>query len=99
MLARGLLMGRDAWSRLETPGGCAKSPSFPEKETPMRKLSMALLAGVALVGCGLDTETENKEIVQNLVQAGFPADDIQVVDGQVYVGRDAHVTLEASREM
>ncbi|WPB81322.1 zinc-dependent metalloprotease [Archangium violaceum] len=65
----------------------------------MRKLSMALLAGVALVGCGLDTETENKEIVQNLVQAGFPADDIQVVDGQVYVGRDAHVTLAASQEM
>ena len=65
----------------------------------MRKLSMALLAGVALVGCGLDTETENKEIVQNLVQAGFPADDIQVIDGQVYVGRDAHVTIDASREM
>jgi Dual-action HEIGH metallo-peptidase len=62
----------------------------------MRKLSMALLAGVALVGCGVD---ENQEIVSNLQQAGFPADDIQVVDGQVYVGNDAHVTLEASREM
>ncbi|WP_375772475.1 zinc-dependent metalloprotease [Archangium gephyra] len=62
----------------------------------MRKLSMALLAGVALVGCGID---ENQEIVANLQQAGFPADDIQVVDGQVYVGNDAHVTLEASREM
>jgi Dual-action HEIGH metallo-peptidase len=63
----------------------------------MRKLSMALLAGVALVGCG--AELENEEIVSNLVEAGFPADDIMVVDGQVYVGRDAHVTLEASREM
>ena len=62
----------------------------------MRKLSMALLAGVALVGCGLD---ENQEIVSNLQQAGFPADDIQIYDGQVYVGNDAHVTLEASREM
>ena len=34
----------------------------------MRKLSMALLAGVALVGCGVDSE---QEIVSNLVQAGF----------------------------
>ena len=62
----------------------------------MRKLSMALLAGVALVGCGVDSE---QEIVSNLVQAGFPADDIKVVEGDVYVGNDAHVTLEASREM
>jgi hypothetical protein len=62
----------------------------------MRKLSMALLAGVALVGCGVD---ENQEIISNLVEAGFPADDIMVAEGNVYVGRDAHVTLEASREM
>jgi Dual-action HEIGH metallo-peptidase len=62
----------------------------------MRKLSMALLAGVALVGCGVD---ENQEIVSNLVEAGFQADDIKVVDGLVYVGNDAHVTVEASREM
>jgi hypothetical protein len=62
----------------------------------MRKLSMALLAGVALVGCGVD---ENQEIISNLTQAGFPANDIQVVDGQVFVGGDAHVTLQASREM
>ena len=64
----------------------------------MRKLSMALLAGVALVGCGVE-QNENEEIVSNLVQAGFPADDIMEVDGQVFVGRDAHVTLQASREM
>ena len=65
----------------------------------MRKLSMALLAGVALVGCGVDPQAENQEIVANLVQAGFPADDIMVVEDAVYVGNDAHVTLEASREM
>ncbi|HYO53404.1 zinc-dependent metalloprotease [Archangium sp.] len=65
----------------------------------MRKLSMALLAGVALVGCGVDPQSENQEIISNLVKAGFPADDIMVVDDAVYVGRDAHVTLEASREM
>ncbi|MFY0529595.1 zinc-dependent metalloprotease [Archangium gephyra] len=63
----------------------------------MRKLSMALLAGVALVGCG--PQAENDEIVANLVEAGFPADDIQIVGEAVYVGNDAHVTLEASREM
>jgi len=65
----------------------------------MRKLSMALLAGVALVGCGVESQDENKEIISNLVQAGFPADDIQVVDGDVYVGGDALVTLAASQEM
>ena len=42
---------------------------------------------------------EEQEIIDNLVEAGFPTDDIMVVDGKVYVGRDAHVTLEASREM
>ncbi len=65
----------------------------------MRKLSMALLAGVALVGCGVEPQAENQEIISNLVEAGFPSDDIMVVDELVYVGRDAHVTLEASREM
>jgi hypothetical protein len=65
----------------------------------MRKLSMALLAGVALVGCGVDPQAENQQIIDNLVQAGFPADDILVHEGDVYVGRDTHVTLEASLEM
>jgi Dual-action HEIGH metallo-peptidase len=62
----------------------------------MRKLSMALLAGVALVGCGVESE---QEIISNLVQAGYPAEDIKVVDGQVIVQDDAVVSLEASREM
>jgi hypothetical protein len=65
----------------------------------MRKLSLALLAGVALVGCGVDPQAENQEIVSNLVEAGFPADDIRIVDDLVYVGNDSHVTLQASREM
>ncbi|MEM7675834.1 MAG: M57 family metalloprotease [Myxococcota bacterium] len=34
-----------------------------------------------------------------MVAAGFPISDIQLYDDLVYVGRDAHVTLEASREM
>jgi len=59
---------------------------------------LAAICGVLAVGCG-GPATENDEIVSNLIQAGFPADDIQIVDGKVYVGNDAHVTLEASREM
>lgn len=51
-------------------------------------------------GCGAEPASdETQEIKDNLVQAGFPADDIMVVDGTVYVGRDAEVSLEASREM
>ncbi|WP_308809772.1 M57 family metalloprotease [Archangium lansingense] len=42
---------------------------------------------------------ETQEVLGNLVKAGFPADDIMVVDGKVYVGRDAEVSLAASREM
>lgn len=62
----------------------------------------AMVCGVvAALGCvGAPEEVdETGEIVSNLVEAGFPRDDIMVVDGMVYVGRDAHVTLEASREM
>jgi Dual-action HEIGH metallo-peptidase len=51
-------------------------------------------------GCGADQAGDaTQEIQDNLVQAGFPASDIMVVDGKVYVGRDAEVSLEASREM
>ena len=51
-------------------------------------------------GCGTDQAAdETQEIQDNLVQAGFPTTDIMVVDGKVYVGRDAEVGLEASREM
>ncbi|MBU8894003.1 zinc-dependent metalloprotease [Corallococcus sp. M34] len=64
-----------------------------------RAAVLAVSCGVLLTGCGKDVEQENQEIVSNLVKAGFPSDDVTVVDGAVYVGGDAHVTLEASREM
>jgi hypothetical protein len=51
-----------------------------------------------MFGCAGQSD-ETQEIVGNLVEAGFPADDIMVVDGKVYAGRDAEVTLAASREM
>jgi len=51
-------------------------------------------------GCAADQPAdENQEIIDNLVQAGFPKADIQVFDGKVYVGLDAEVNLETSREM
>ena len=49
-------------------------------------------------GCAAQPD-ETQEIVDNLVKAGFPADDIMSVGGVVYVGRDAEVSLAASREM
>jgi Dual-action HEIGH metallo-peptidase len=44
-------------------------------------------------------EGGTQEILDNLAAAGFPAPDIHVIGDKVYVGRDAEVSLEASREM
>ena len=53
------------------------------------------------IGCASEPTDQEviDEITDNLLEVGFPANEIMVVDGMVYVGRDAHVTLEASREM
>jgi hypothetical protein len=51
-----------------------------------------------MLGCA-DQGDETQEIIDNLSQAGFPSSEIMVVDGVVYVGRDAEVSLQASREM
>ncbi|MCP3140201.1 zinc-dependent metalloprotease [Pyxidicoccus xibeiensis] len=64
-----------------------------------RAAVLVVSCGAWLAGCGTAPELENDELISNLVEAGFPADDIMVVDGVVYVGRDAHVTLQASREL
>jgi hypothetical protein len=58
----------------------------------------AMTCGALAFGCAADQD-ETQETIDNLVQAGFPADDIQVFDGQVVTGLDAVVTLQASREM
>ena len=63
-----------------------------------RATILAITASSMLVGCSLGQD-ETEETIENLIQAGYPADDIMVVDGDVYVGRDALVSLEASREM
>ena len=67
------------------------------KTTEVVGLSSIIIIGLA---CGdSDPEVNQTEIIENLITAGFPENDIQISDGDVYVGRDAHVTLEASREM
>lgn len=67
------------------------------------QLLTTFLCGSIAIGCTSQPEPgspeEHEEITENLVLAGFPADSITIEDGEVIVGGDAHVTLEASREM
>jgi hypothetical protein len=66
----------------------------------LKKAAVLMMScGALLVGCGQDPQQENEEIVANLIEAGFPEHDIMEADGEIWVGRDALVTLEASREM
>ncbi|HLL03383.1 MAG TPA: zinc-dependent metalloprotease [Myxococcaceae bacterium] len=67
----------------------------------MFKKAAVLVAscGALLSGCGADMQSENEEIISNLVKAGFPEQNIMVSDDMVYVDLDTHVTLAASREM
>jgi hypothetical protein len=67
----------------------------------MRVSAIAVIGSAFAFGCSADQTPaeEQQEIVDNLIQAGFQESDIMVVDGMVYTGLDAHVTLQASREM
>jgi hypothetical protein len=66
---------------------------------------MVFAAGFSALafGCGTDqprdSADDTQEIISNLIQVGFPANDIMVVDGTVWAGRDTAVTLQSSREM
>jgi len=64
----------------------------------MRRIGLAASCGMLWLGC-TEPPGETQEIIDNLVEAGFPANDIMVVNGVVYVGRDAEVSLASSREM
>jgi dual-action HEIGH metallo-peptidase len=64
-----------------------------------RAAVLVVSCGAVLAGCGTDSKSENQEIISNLLEAGFPANNIKVVEDAVYVGHDAHVSLDASREM
>ena len=61
--------------------------------------SAVVCAGCDGAGIAVESEDSTLEILDNLIAAGFPENDIQVTDEGVYVGLDALVTLEASREM
>jgi hypothetical protein len=63
-------------------------------------LSAMVSIGVALSGCSAhDPDADQREIIENLIEAGYPAEDIEIFSGEVYVQKDGHVTLQASREM
>jgi hypothetical protein len=67
-----------------------------------KTLVLALGCSALMFGCSAeesDIAADNREIIDNLIVAGFPQNEIMVVDDVVYVGRDAAVSLEASREM
>src|SRR5689334_2782589 len=65
----------------------------------MKTLAILLPAALFATACVDGDQSPTDEIISNLEEAGFPADDIRVVDGLVYVGNDVQVTLEMSREM
>jgi hypothetical protein len=69
---------------------------------------LCVVSALVLFGCSgesedietIEREDEVLEIIDNLVEAGYPESEIEVRDdGRVFVGGDAHVTLQASREM
>jgi hypothetical protein len=69
----------------------------------VKMVVLATSLSALAVGCSTeqprDGAAERQEIIDNLVQAGYPSGDIMVVDDKVYVGLDAEVSLQASREM
>jgi hypothetical protein len=68
----------------------------------MRATVLSATLSVLTFGCAAsqyDSAEDIDEVIDNLIQAGFPASDIKVVDDVVYVGNDAAVSLQASREM
>lgn len=66
-----------------------------------KQAAVLAVTGVSLlVGCGgTEPRMEHEEIISNLIEAGYPAKDIQVVNEAVFVSGDAQVSLQASREM
>lgn len=66
-----------------------------------RAMVLAVVCSTLMLSCAdqRDGAGETQEIIDNLVQAGFPASDVMVAGGVVYQGRDAAVSLQASREM
>ena len=50
----------------------------------LRNAALAVTFAASMFGCASGPD-DTQEIVDNLVQAGFPKADIQVVNGLVYV--------------
>jgi hypothetical protein len=66
----------------------------------IKSIALAVGCSTLAFGCvGTSDGDETQETIDNLIQAGYPPSEVQLVDGKVYVGRDAEVSLQASREM
>src|SRR5262245_56930629 len=77
-------------------------PYTRRRKLMLTRTVLEVACGSLLFGCRIDTRDDadhTQESVDNLVKAGFPPEDVMVVDGLVYTGRDAVVSLEASQEM
>lgn len=64
-----------------------------------KSIALTVVCSASAFGCVGSSEDETQEIIDNLLEAGYPAGELQVVDGVVYAGGDAEVSLQASREM
>jgi hypothetical protein len=79
-------------------GACLGRTTSATRRHDMKRIVLAAGSGALMLACAAPAN-ETQEIIDNLERAGFAAGDIMVVDGRVIVGRDAEVTLAASREM
>jgi hypothetical protein len=61
----------------------------------IKGIALAVIYGALAPGC-IEPPHETQEIISNLSNDEFPADDIMVVDGVVDIGRGAEVSLVAS---
>jgi hypothetical protein len=85
-------------ARLDARWGASSDQREGMEDMLARGTIAAMACAMLAPGCASQPD-ETQEIIGNLMKAGFPADDIMNVDGVVYVGRDAEVSLAASREM
>jgi hypothetical protein len=67
----------------------------------MRALVLALGCSALTLGCGDEAggELAPQQTIDNLLELGVAADGIQLIDHAVFVGGDAEVSLQASREL
>lgn len=58
-----------------------------------------MLGAMCALAVGCTASSDSDEIAANLREAGYADNDIAIIRGAVFVGGDAEVSLDASREM